>query len=184
MQIYKNTATRPENSIVDWLTENSALILIIFAVLSFLLTAIIQVIYYQGLFDEKMRTEVVTVLSICLAGFFQGIRCATLSSTAKLFSIAQRARGFFILAISFSVTVYCSYEACEVAALWEIGRPEIGGHIRLVLLCLVWAGWALELVLIINLSGAAAAAAAAAPAARPQPHYSGNGQHSGNFTNA
>lgn len=184
MQNYvKNSNSSVEAGLVNWLTENSALILIVGAGMSFLLTGMIQVKYYLDLFEGNLPGELNITIGILLAIFFQGVRCATLSSTAKLFSIGQRSRGFFILLISLTVTVYCSYEAGQVAALWEAQRPEIAGHIRLVLLCLVWSGWGLELVLIVNLSGEAAVAGSRPqPLPQRQPQHS-NGHHS-NFPNA
>lgn len=170
-----------EEGLVNWLTENSALILIVGAGMSFLLTGMIQVKYYIDLFSANLPGELNLTMGILLAIFFQGIRCATLSSTAKLFSVNQRGRGVFILLISLAVTVYCSYEAGQVAYLWESSRPEIAGHIRLVLLCLVWSGWTLELVLIVNLAGAAAATRQP-PQRQPQPQPQHSNGYSPNFT--
>lgn len=159
---------------MSWLMENSALILIIGAVVSFAITAFIEFMYYRDLFGANLGAETSIALSVLLALFFQGIRCASLASTAKMFSMGKQARGFFVLFVSLSVTVFCAYEAGQVAQIWERGNEMLAGHIKLIILCLVWSGWVLELILIVNVSAARPAAQAAARGG------SSNGQMGGN----
>lgn len=158
---------------MSWLMENSALILIIGAVVSFAITAFIEFMYYRDLFGENLGPETSITLSILLALFFQGIRCASLASTAKMFSLGNQARGMFVLLVSLSVTVFCAYEAGQVSVIWEQGNPMLAGHIKLIILCLVWSGWVLELILIVNVS------ASRQPAAQQRPAASSNGQPGG-----
>lgn len=158
MQSYNTSQSdRIETGFIDWLTDNSALILIVGAVTSFIITALIEFFYYQDIFGGSLREELAITLSVLLAIFFQGVRCASLASSAKMFKEGKKAQGFFILLISLSVTVFCAYEAGQIATVWEAGKPEFQGHIKLPVLALVWSGWLLELVLVVSVAATAAA---------------------------
>lgn len=144
-----------DQSIMEWLSDHSAAILIVAAVASFFITGFLEFFHYQEVFGKALRNELAITISIMFALFFQGVRCATIANSAKQFRIGQKVRGFFILAVSLGVTIFCAYEAQQIAAIWESGRPEISGYIHIGVLCIVWAGWVLELILVVSVSGSA-----------------------------
>lgn len=136
-----------------WLSDHSATILIVAAVASFFITGFLEFFHYKEVFGKSLRNELAMGISVMFALFFQGVRCATIANSAKQFRIGQNARGAFILLVSLGVTVFCAYEAQQIAAIWESGHPEIAGYIHLGVLCVVWAGWVLELILVVSVSG-------------------------------
>ena len=154
---YQNQEKDLDQSIMEWLSDHSATILIIAAVASFFITGFLEFFHYKEVFGKALRYELAMAISVMFALFFQGVRCATIANSAKQFRIGQKARGFFILAVSLGVTVFCAYEAQQIATIWEDGHPEISGYIHIGTLCVVWAGWVLELILVVSVSGGASA---------------------------
>jgi hypothetical protein len=142
-----------DQSIMEWLSDHSAAILIIAAVASFFITGFLEFFHYQEVFGKSLRTELAVTISVMFSLFFQGVRCATIANSAKKFRENQKVRGSFILLVSLGVTIFCAYEAQQIAAIWESGHPEISGYIKLGVLCVVWSGWVLELILVVSVSG-------------------------------
>lgn len=140
---------------MEWLSDHSAAILVISAVASFFITGFLEFFHYWEVFGKALRPELSIAVSIMLSLFFQGIRCATIANSAKQFRQDQKLRGTFILLVSLAVTIFCAYEARQIASIWEMGHPEIQGFIHLAVLCVVWAGWVLELILVVSVSGEA-----------------------------
>ena len=151
----QNQAKPIDVGIMEWLSDHSSTILIICAVASFFITGFLEFFHYQEVFGKSLRVELAVTISTMFALFFQGVRCATIANSAKKFRQNQKARGSFILLVSLGVTVFCAYEAQQIAAIWESGHPEISGYIHLGVLCVVWAGWVLELILVVSITGEA-----------------------------
>ena len=149
----QNPAKDLDQSIMEWLSDHSATILIIAAVASFFITGFLEFFHYREVFGKALDYKLAIVISLLFALFFQGVRCATIANSAKQFRVGQKARGVFILAVSLGVTVFCAYEAQQIAAIWENGHPEIAGYIHIGTLCVVWAGWVLELILVVSVAG-------------------------------
>lgn len=153
MQNYNNNQNGGlEISFVNWLMTHSALILVIAAVTSFFITGLIEFFYYTDIFNNSLPYELMIFLSVLFAIFFQGVRCASLASTAKMFSSGEKLKGTFVLLISLGVTIFCGYEAGRIAAVWEHGNDALAGHLKLPILAAVVAGWMLELILVVNVS--------------------------------
>ena len=153
MQSYNNQDTTGfEVNFIAWLMNHSALILVIAAVTSFFITGLIEFFYYTDIFEASLPYELMLFLSILFAIFFQGIRCASLASTAKMFSQGERLKGTFVLLISLGVTIFCGYEAGRIAQVWEMGNANMTGHLKLPILAAVVSGWLLELILVVNVS--------------------------------
>jgi hypothetical protein len=147
-----------DQTIMEWLSDHSAAILIICAIASFVITGIVEFFHYKDVFGKSLNTELSFAISLLFAIFFQGVRCATIANSAKQFINNQKGRGIFILLVSLGVTVFCAYEAKQIAAIWEEGHPEIAGYIHGGVLCVVVAGWVLELILVVSVAGNANAA--------------------------
>ncbi|MCF8245517.1 MAG: hypothetical protein K9J37_13580 [Saprospiraceae bacterium] len=152
---HQNQSKPIDVGIMEWLSDHSSTILIIAAVASFFITGFLEFFHYQAVFGKSLRTELAISISVMFALFFQGVRCATIANSAKKFRQNQKVRGSFILLVSLGVTIFCAYEAQQIAAIWESGHPEISGYIHLGVLCVVWAGWVLELILVVSISGEA-----------------------------
>ncbi len=157
MQTNHQIQSKPiDVGIMEWLSDHSSTILIIAAVASFFITGFLEFFHYQEVFGKSLRSELAISISVMFALFFQGVRCATIANSAKKFRQNQKVRGSFVLLVSLGVTIFCAYEAQQIAAIWESGHPEISGYIHLGVLCVVWAGWVLELILVVSVTGEAA----------------------------
>jgi hypothetical protein len=163
-----NSQSKPlDTSIMEWLSNHSSTILIISALSSFLISGALEFFHYQDVFGKSLSGELAITFSLLFALFFQGVRCATIANSARLFRKNNQVRGAITLLVSLAVTVFCAYEAKQIAATWENGHPEIAGFIHLGVLCVVWAGWVLELILVISVAGDAVTPQPA-PAKQPQ----------------
>ncbi|HFA48064.1 MAG TPA: hypothetical protein ENJ95_03490 [Bacteroidetes bacterium] len=142
-----------DQTIMNWLSDHSATILIIAAVASFFITGFLEFFHYKEVFGKALIPELAVTISVMFAMFFQGVRCATIANSAKQFRLNRKIRGAFVLLVSLGVTIFCAYEAQQIATIWEKGHPEISGYIHLGTLCVVWAGWVLEIILVISVAG-------------------------------
>lgn len=152
MQNYNQNANTIDESIMNWLTDNSATILIFSVLGTFLVCGILEFFYYHESFTGAISNKSVILISIALPFIIQGIRCATVANSAKLFKLNQKSKGAAVLFVSLAATIYCSYQMGNLSESWggdnELKTQTIWYALQLV----VWAGFALEAILAISIS--------------------------------
>lgn len=120
-------------------------------VISFILLMVIQVFFYYYIFDDLLPGTAYSIgAGIAIGIMLQGARFAFGIASINDFLNKESFKGFFGLLMSLGLTIFSTYEALEIAAIWGNSKHEYA--IMLILMATVWLGWALEIRLCINIT--------------------------------
>lgn len=153
MQNYHQNHGSLDRSIMEWLADNSATIIVLATLGTFFLCGFLEFHYYLHSFGQGLSTEFAIAIAIALPFVIQGIRCATVSNSAKLFKEGKKVRGGFVILCSFATSVFCAYQMTTLATAWAGTDQTLENTLFLTLQFLVWAGFALEIILAVSVSG-------------------------------
>lgn len=166
---HQNPQKELDQSIMEWLSDHSATIIVLATLATFLLTGYFEFFFYLEVFGSQIPSGFAVAVAVALPLVIQGIRAATVTNSAKKFRQGLHGRGSFILFMSLIATVYCSFEMVHLANFWDQDRGQYQAAVLLAMQFLVWAGYGLEIVLAVSVSGEKRLAATPAHNTRIRP---------------
>ncbi|RMF27955.1 MAG: hypothetical protein D6765_06740 [Bacteroidetes bacterium] len=139
-----------EKSLLDILSHYTVHLLIAATAGTFIFTAALQFLRYRIVFENIAGLGFAFALTI--AAITQAIRFGLLIAGAADFNTGKTARGIFSLVCSLGVTIFCAIEIAEFAATWGSLYPSHAAAMSLIFQFMVWAGFLLEVRLVVTVA--------------------------------
>ena len=138
-----------KNSITKSLVGLSPTFMHFLLIASLLLCCVVDVFDYSNLFGKSI-SSVGTALGLGFAVFIQCLRLGSALDGIKSFQDGNKLAGYFGLIFSFVLSIYVSIHYIDIAARWSAANPDLEHVIKLVLQCMVWSGFSLEVRMVMG----------------------------------